>query len=573
MRQARPPAGASVPRTRQVGQISFGVVNFKSIASAQLEPRRLTVVAGSNSSGKSSLLQALLFSAQSFGEPTPVINGDLVRLGEASDVIRDGTEDLTLEFGYPEFSRDEPEEVLIEAKRALHVTMVARDEGRSLAANEISLWRDGECICKANAVDAPKGLALADEERALRISEPALFNLPDESFVTVAGITPSRLVFRADEKELQAEFRHLVEGGSEARWLLDELRSARSVAGDDAKAKRLSVLAAQVSHQGAGRLDDDDLELLFEVFHESEAPAGWSSEPIARLPRRGAIWRRAAEAQGHVNRAALARDMGRALDQVERLADAVLYLGPLRDDPRVAYPLGHTVRALPVGEKGEFTAAYLRENHRARIRYGRPDGIQSSDLLPAAVDRWCEHLGIATRIQVTPQGKLGHQLGLLVGGSERDPTAIGVGASQLLPVVVMVLGAPEGAVVLLEQPELHLHPKVQSRLADFLLYARPKIRIVVETHSEYLLTRLRLRIAEGKLDREQVAVLFATQRVDGGDEGTAAVHTEFSHLNLDELGDFDHWPEDFFDSLDLDSVALARAVAKKYGVRRSDSNL
>jgi hypothetical protein len=542
------------------------VVNFKSIASAQLEPSRLTIVAGSNSSGKSSLLQALLFSAQSLGEPTPVINGDLVRLGEASDVIRDGTESLTLEFSYPEFSRDESDETIIEAKRALHVTMIARDDGRSLAASEVSLWRDGERICSANAVDAPQGLPLADEEQALRVAEPAVFDLPEQSFITVAGITPSRLVFRADEDELRAEFRHLVESGPGARWLLDELRTGRSGTPDDARLKRVSALAARANHQQLGPLGDDDREFLFGVFRDSEAPAGWSSEPIARLPRRGPLWRRATEAETHVSRAALARDFGRGLDQLERLADAVLYLGPLRDDPRVAYPLGHTVRALPVGEKGEFTAAYLRENHRARIRYGKPEGTLASDLLPAAVDRWCEHLGIATRIQVTPQGKLGHQLGLMVGGSERDPTAIGVGASQLLPVVVMVLGAPEGAVVLLEQPELHLHPKVQSRLADFLVYARPNVRIVVETHSEYLLTRLRLRIAEEKIDREQIAVLFARQRPDD-ETGASGVHTEFSHLSLDELGDFDHWPEDFFDSLALDNVALAQAVAKRLGTR------
>ena len=97
-RQARPPAGARLHASQLVGNVTFRVINFKSIASAELEPRRLTILAGANSSGKSSLLQALLFLAQSFDEPTPVINGDLVRLGEPTDVIRDGTDELTLEF-------------------------------------------------------------------------------------------------------------------------------------------------------------------------------------------------------------------------------------------------------------------------------------------------------------------------------------------------------------------------------------------------------------------------------------------------------------------------------------------
>jgi len=204
------------------------------------------------------------------------------------------------------------------------------------------------------------------------------------------------------------------------------------------------------------------------------------------------------------------------------------------------------------------------------LKYGTPDGSTATDTLPNAVNQWCEYLGIANRIKVTPQGKLGHQLGLRVGGRDRDPTAIGVGASQLLPVVVMVLGAPESSVVLLEQPELHLHPKVQSRLADFLANARRNIRIVIETHSEYLLTRLRLRIAEDRLDRNEIAVLFATQRPDSESGDSETVHTEFSHLSIDELGDFDHWPEDFFDSLDQDSVELAQAVSKKFHQRKDN---
>src|SRR5580698_3360971 len=85
--------------TRQDG-VAFGIANFKSITEAEITPQRLTILAGANSSGKSSLLQALLFLAQSMQGGAPVINGDLVRLGEPSDVIRDGTKNMTFAFGY-----------------------------------------------------------------------------------------------------------------------------------------------------------------------------------------------------------------------------------------------------------------------------------------------------------------------------------------------------------------------------------------------------------------------------------------------------------------------------------------
>src|SRR4029077_10581733 len=201
--------------------------------------------------------------------------------------------------------------------------------------------------------------------------------------------------------------------------------------------------------------------------------------------------------------------IGRSANRMEAFGSAIVYLGPLRDDPRFAYPLGHTIASLPVGEKGEFTAAYLARNGSSRRRYRAPgaDSTTNGDLL-SAVSKWCEYLGIADEVTVQSLGKLGHRLGLKVGGSERDPTAIGVGASQLLPVVVLVLGATSRQFVLLEQPELHLHPKVQSRLADFLSSARPDLRLLIETHSEYLLTRLRLHVVNGKIEKDDLAVLF-----------------------------------------------------------------
>lgn len=567
MRPPRPRAGARISAARRPGKITFGVLNFKSIASAQLEPHRLTIIAGSNSSGKSSLLQALLFAAQSFGEPTPVINGDLVRLGEANDVIRDGLDQTTLEFIYTEVFRDEAERQVTESPRALRITLMPRDQGRSLAAHEISLWTDDQCLIKATAADAPTTLPVAEEEQALQVAETSKFDLPNQSYLIVAGITPTRVVYEADDSQLQQEFTLALETGMGPHWPIDELlRYGRSNASSKATADRFAHLLDRAVHEQLEDLSTEDRELLFGAYREIEAPDGWASEPLGPIARGRGFLRVRSEDDRGSNVFTLARDIARGLDHVERLAAAVLYLGPLRDDPRVAYPLGHTVRALPVGEKGEFTAAYLRENRAAMLSYGKPDGKKATATLPTAVNQWCAYLGIADRIQVSTQGKLGHVLELRVGGHDRDPTAIGVGASQLLPVVVMVLGAPEGSVVLLEQPELHLHPGVQSRLADFLAYARRDIRIVVETHSEYLLTRLRLHIAEGKLEPTELGVLFATQRTDESSEADQSVHTEFEHLSVDELGDLNRWPEDFFDSLDRDSVDLARAVARKLEV-------
>src|SRR4051812_26549750 len=90
------PVPASGKRMDQAKLLSWHVADFKSIENAEVYPRRLTVLAGANSSGKSSLLQALLFLGQSLSEDEPVLNGPLVRLGEPRDVIRSGLDSFTV---------------------------------------------------------------------------------------------------------------------------------------------------------------------------------------------------------------------------------------------------------------------------------------------------------------------------------------------------------------------------------------------------------------------------------------------------------------------------------------------
>jgi predicted ATPase len=135
---------------------------------------------------------------------------------------------------------------------------------------------------------------------------------------------------------------------------------------------------------------------------------------------------------------------------------------------------------------------------------------------------------------------------------------VGVGASQLLPVVTAVLGVDSGSILLLEQPELHLHPAVQSRLGDFLATARPDVSLLVETHSECLVNRLRLRVVQRKVEPTAIAIYFAEQR-----NGVA----RFRSLELNAFGDLNEWPQGFFDEGESDSGLIVRELARRSGVK------
>jgi hypothetical protein len=118
---------------------------------------------------------------------------------------------------------------------------------------------------------------------------------------------------------------------------------------------------------------------------------------------------------------------------------------------------------------------------------------------------------------------------------------VGIGISQVLPVLVMAYGS-QGKLLAMEQPEIHLHPALQAELADVFIEAALGPRqnsFILETHSEHLILRLMRRIREGKVKSDDIGVVFVEPLARG---------SRFLELRIDEEGDFiDEWPGGFFE--------------------------
>jgi predicted ATPase len=116
---------------------------------------------------------------------------------------------------------------------------------------------------------------------------------------------------------------------------------------------------------------------------------------------------------------------------------------------------------------------------------------------------------------------------------------VGFGVSQILPVLANCATLPEGSTLLLEQPEIHLHPFAQAALADVLIDAikNRNMQIIVESHSEHLLRRIQRRIAREVLSPDDTALYFCHL-----EDGTSAVE----NLDVDPYGNIRNWPKDFF---------------------------
>jgi predicted ATPase len=133
---------------------------------------------------------------------------------------------------------------------------------------------------------------------------------------------------------------------------------------------------------------------------------------------------------------------------------------------------------------------------------------------------------------------------------------VGFGASQLLPIIVAGYYAPEKSLLIAEQPEIHLHPKAQTRLGDLLIdISKENKTLLVETHSEHLIMRIQRRIAEGAIGKEGVALYYC----EPSNKGTLV-----KRIIIDELGQMQQTlPVGFFEESYLESKSHLEAIIEK----------
>ena len=258
-------------------------------------------------------------------------------------------------------------------------------------------------------------------------------------------------------------------------------------------------------------------------------------------------------------------------------ASSLKYLGPLRDAPKPLYPLSPAADPHDVGLRGEHTASILELHKSKKIRYIPSVNFKDPVIdrktvtrtLEAAVIDWLQYLGVANSVKSRDQGKLGYELkvGLSNSDSTHDLTHVGVGVRQILPILVMCLLAESDSTLVFEQPELHLHPKVQTLLGDFFLsMALCNKQCIVETHSEYLIDRLRFRIAAATTEKElnnQTKIYFVEKLSRG---------SAFREVVINEYGAISDWPEGFFDQSQQQAEEILRAAARKRKASRRNKD-
>jgi predicted ATPase len=263
--------------------------------------------------------------------------------------------------------------------------------------------------------------------------------------------------------------------------------------------------------------------------------------------------------------------------------NTIKYLGPLRSSNQERRR-GRVMEYIPLGRDAEYFFQYYHENQHQvisavipipKINIPKdPDDweIKTDNLtnltLSEAANAWFSYFGIAASLQTKPvetgdlySGEI-QPLDLPIG-ENISTRHIGVGFSQLAPIIVLSLMASVGDTVILEEPESNLHPDAQRMLGEFFVAMEASgKRFIIETHSDHLVNRLRLKVA---VINDENSNYFASERIGIFFAEKNEGQTRFKKANINEDGSYDmtDYPTGFFNQATKDALKLLKLRSKK----------
>ncbi|AFZ26021.1 hypothetical protein Cylst_3908 [Cylindrospermum stagnale PCC 7417] len=335
---------------------------------------------------------------------------------------------------------------------------------------------------------------------------------------------------------------------------------------------------------------------LVRIGTAKDALFEWAKEEIIsfellvdRQERKTWMWRFRYDEQADVLRSDTA-PITKELHEFSLFGDFFHYLQAERLGPRNVFEMSdYLVRQhFQIGTRGEYTAHFLnvfgnsrintvgldhgvsqkvpkafeRPKQGERSKLSHPKSDSDSEKLQYQVKAWMEEISPGTIIHlnaITSVDLMSLQYSFDMGKEFSNPyraTNVGFGITYTLPIIVAVLASPPGTLILVENPEAHLHPRGQAKMGELLaLAASCGIQVVIETHSDHVLNGIRLAVHGGKLKPEDVQLHYFQRQEKQGQAFTKVISPR-----IYRDGRIDRWPDGFFDEWEKSLDALLEPV-------------
>ena len=536
-----------------INSISFK--NYKAFSSGSLELKPITILLGSNSSGKSSLLQLFLLIEQTMNNPEPYesalkLNGRFINLGEDENLIKDKdlSKTLNIEFSFKALPYIQKLQLLL--KTVDHqLTQIGR------MIERIKNKESDQLDILEYTIFNKQYESFINEVQSIEYSHQPIESeiYKNKSLIFDYMISHHNFLFEdfADKKITTNQKLSIYKDIFTFLEPLKNLYSESGVLGYNLKynpqTRKIEVEEqyVEINNKSLIKFTSKDISsdiLDFELLKKhSDSLVNSFEYDALKLDEK--------------SKNSVSRYIVFLLNEAYNIvADNfenknINYVSPLRAHPQRYYLLDEAnINTSLNTQSGTSLAEILKKNTQINSR----------------VNTWLKKFGL--KVTVKEFKDIIHNIKIHQNDLDLDITDVGFGISQVLPILVQGFMSNNRSLTLIEQPEIHLHPKMQADLADLFIdivklaadkKGKIKKSLLIETHSEYLLKRLRRRISEGKLSSEDIAIYFIEPR-DKDNKDSALI----KNIEISKDGSFE-WPKDFYITEFEDDMTYFQNLSKK----------
>jgi predicted ATPase len=491
--------------------------NFKSFKKLNgLKTRPITILCGANSCGKSTILQSLLLLKQTFESKNPnqtlLLNGRFTKLGYFKDLVyqKETKEMITLEFCFNissdinDFTNSKKAPIHFLFKHFIDDLDEGEKNSKFLVSYKVSIQKDSKNESKES-----------EYLKSIQIKEVKI---------------------------------QIIKKSNNKRQIISKISIINSH--DNLYKVRWKDLLAPRLFSKTGR-SKKSKDILLEIEFANLFPTTFKS------------------VNGDLKDTTILNfNLIRLKDLFRIIFQSYTYIGPLRGEPEREYIYRDEI--VEIGNKGENAAyLYLAEKDIAVRNHYFYDKVTDNfnfveyTDIKSALNNWFELM----KIQNFEAKILNKIIYLNLSASTFDNTEVGIadvgfGVSQIFPIILEGFRMDKGDTLLLEQPEIHLHPNLQMQLSDyFITLALSGKCIMAETHSEHIINRLVRRIVEDeKYNLKELISIYFIKLTDEG--------SKFEEVHIDDLNGITNWPIDFFDQTANEQMKIMQAgLRKRNGVK------